>query len=223
MIVEIGIGIAALALLKKRSPAKSATLVARTAAPVAPRSLTLTRNMVANMTATGIEKPSTHPYDGKLPVPSLTANGTKITRWEQIHQLMKRTQDFRKKVDGLSSSSSFKSLAGGSAVSPAWKWDDVSSFANWWGRGGERHIKAVVERVKKTGGNESFWGGEGGARMIIELAGNIAGTVISGGSVTNAGTVAGDVYAAGVTVSYNGDTSAFVDKVATTTKNLLAR
>lgn len=221
-------GAAALLVLKNKKHAPDATLtraaIVRAGAPGI-HGFKLAGGSalpVKTTTGAGVSEP-VNPLEGKVALPRVIVAGKRLTSWHQVWDLMQKTQKFRKATDKLSSSSSFSSLAGNAAISPLWKWDDEETFAGWWVRGGEKHITAAIARLKKTGGNESFWGAEGGFGDIIELGGNILGGILTGGLVTDAGTHIEGAYDASVTLAYNGDGGAFVDKLATNAKNLLSK
>lgn len=132
-------------------------------------------------------------------------NGGALDTWDKVAAARVAVEKFRKRADALSSSSSFSSLAGKAYVKPLWAWGDNPGFADWVIRGGDKHVVAVVKRIKETGGNESFWGGEGGFSDIVEFVGNIAGTVLSGGAVTDAGTKISNGYGTVVSTAADGD------------------
>lgn len=131
--------------------------------------------------------------------------GKSITDKAQATAIMRAVQDARVKLDKLSSSTSFKSLAkdgGGPVVYAAgkehWKWDNVDSFAAWVNQGGERMFNAAVAQAKKTGGKDTLW--SNGLDDVVTGALGVVGTIVAGplgGAAVAAGAKAASNVASG--------------------------
>lgn len=119
--------------------------------------------------------------------PRAIVDGRKLETWEQFEVFWRAIEDWRIKVDDKNTSSSFDSLAklGGHFKAPSWMVGSRTGFY-WWAfhhdgpEGWKKHLLAVQKRIEETGGNESFWGPDGGFGSIVKatkLIGNIAGLV----------------------------------------------
>lgn len=140
--------------------------------------------------------------------------------WEDAWTARARHRnEIQKPLDGLSSSSSFRSLGelgmededGKEHSFPVPGYDDLPAFVEYVHRGGLKHTAAAIERAKKTGGNESFAG------AVASLAGpalQALGAIIA---LTGVGVGLGAAVAAGgkgldtLTAAKNGDVGGVIN------------